>query len=91
MWVFQKDGTFYDYSDFGSDGKYQTKGYYSLKNGVLTTLSQTRSTLHSNPNWDIIPWGKLGSHKYNVRFETENESSMVILVVPYLTLKCNTL
>ena len=72
MWVFQKDGTFYDYSDFGSDGKYQTKGYYSLKNGVLTTLSQTRSTLHSNPNWDIIPWGKLGTHKYNVRFETEN-------------------
>ena len=62
------------------NNKYQYKGSYSLKNGVLSGQIQSRWRTPSQLFWDGIPWTKLKPFNYNkIKFATENGKQYVII------------
>ena len=82
-WIFYENGNFIRYGDYSygsSVSLWQTQGSYSLKNGVLTTLSQSKSSNSYNTIWSNIPWSKWETNKENdIKFGTEDGKDYVVL------------
>jgi len=82
VYRFNADGTYICYSHFSMFTDSRTRGFWSIKNGVLTRTAQwsyqtNKDTKGYIEEWGYVwtPWGKWETYTNLVRFGTEDSSS----------------